>query len=337
MGAPQPIPDSELTVALTRRAQAREPQITLLLVEDDDAEARRIAAALSQPPFGHLVGCERVRTLSGALVALEMKRYRCVLADTRLPDASGPSVMRMLAERAPDTAIIALTPYDKDPLIGELLRSGARQYLVKGLYDARRTLVVIAHAIERNLRSVAAARAQGQTYERLARDPLTGLHSRGLMRDIGDYAVGVARRSQGQLALCCIDIDGFRRANERLGRETADAVLCAVADVLRRCVRDEDAVSRQQGDEFLVLLGPKVLASECERVARRIAEGVQGLRFDAAPELRLSACVGLARYPQDADGYEPLLLNAELAMLEAKRSGAAQTRFYSLALRGGSG
>jgi len=154
-------------------------------------------------------------------------------------------------------------------------------------------------------------------------DLLTGLPNRALNLKLfsellaGPWPEAVSAGSK--LTVFCLDLDGFKAVNDRLGHAAGDAVLVAVADRLRACVRDADFVCRIGGDEFVILL-PNITDGEAAAVARRIIARVSE-PFEFAPAARVGASIGLASAPRDGTTADELLSAADRAMYEAKRRG----------------
>ncbi|GAA1351830.1 GGDEF domain-containing protein [Saccharothrix algeriensis] len=155
-------------------------------------------------------------------------------------------------------------------------------------------------------------------------DGHTGLLVWGAWQDDADAALAWARRADRQCALLLVDLDRFKTINDSHGHLAGDAVLTAVADVLRSATRRGDVVGRYGGDEFVVLLAPAD-AAEASRIARRVTRGIRELVVPVtttAGEVvavdRLSASVGLALADEGTD-LRCLLLRADAALLSAKR------------------
>jgi diguanylate cyclase (GGDEF)-like protein len=130
------------------------------------------------------------------------------------------------------------------------------------------------------------------------------------------------------LTVFCLDLDGFKDINDRFGHAVGDAVLVAVADRLRDCVRDVDLLCRTGGDEFVILL-PAVSPMQAATVAGRILECISApfdLRqasfddFDLA-SVRLGISIGSATAPHAGTTTDELLRSADRAMYRAKRRG----------------
>lgn len=160
-------------------------------------------------------------------------------------------------------------------------------------------------------------------------DALTGLPNRLLLRDRLGLALAAARRQGSMLALLFLDLDHFKQINDTLGHPVGDLLLKEVAARLVRCVRGVDTVSRQGGDEFVILLADIGGIEQAAHVAGTILEAL-GQEFVLAPHrLTISVSIGISLYP--SDGVEPdlLLSHADLAMYHAKDGGRSRFRFFN--------
>ncbi len=160
-------------------------------------------------------------------------------------------------------------------------------------------------------------------------DTLTNLPNRLLLRDRMQQAIAHCERSGCRVALLFVDLDRFKAVNDSFGHPAGDALLRDAARRLEDCVRDSDTVSRQGGDEFLVVLTELQDAEVPARVAAKIMESLaQPYRIEGH-EATLSASVGIAVYPEDGAGFDELLKKADIAMYHAKESGRNAFRFYT--------
>ncbi|ADR37255.1 diguanylate cyclase [Oceanithermus profundus DSM 14977] len=152
-------------------------------------------------------------------------------------------------------------------------------------------------------------------------DPLTGLFNRRGFEVKLPYALERARRGQRAITLAMLDLDRFKRVNDRYGHAAGDVLLQAVAELLERNLREDDLAVRWGGEEFLVLLTDSDLQQAVqifERVRARIAE----LRLTDIHE-RVTASVGLAggRIPHDSAEVFRWILEADDALIRAKQEG----------------
>jgi len=169
--------------------------------------------------------------------------------------------------------------------------------------------------------------------ERLAHqahhDSLTQLANRALCYDRLEQALVQAQRRKQEVGFLFIDLDGFKDVNDSLGHGCGDQLLQQVAARLTRCVRSEDTVGRLGGDEFAIVLSEIAKKADCELVARKIVDALaEPFRLDKH-EVRVSASIGIATYPDDGDHVGMLVRHADMAMFCAKKAGKNYYRFYS--------
>lgn len=159
--------------------------------------------------------------------------------------------------------------------------------------------------------------------ERLAHhDALTGLPNRSLLADRLGRAMRLAARQGRRIVVCYLDLDGFKEVNDRYGHAVGDQLLQALADRMRRTLRDSDTLARIGGDEFVALLhDPAEQPTSYASVERLIAEVARPVQIND-DEIRVSASLGMTYYPQaQAVDAEQLLRQADQAMYRAKQGG----------------
>ncbi|SFM49828.1 bifunctional diguanylate cyclase/phosphodiesterase [Marinobacter zhejiangensis] len=171
--------------------------------------------------------------------------------------------------------------------------------------------------------------SQSQLYYLAHYDVLTDTANRRLFEDRCKQAISSALRHHHHCALICLDVDHFKRVNDTLGHDAGDLLLKEMAQRLRNCVRQEDTIGRLGGDEFAVLLHQVNGAEGCEKVARTILDAlVQPISMPNG-ELIITSSIGITLAPNDADSYEQLLKNADMAMYRAKKAGRNNIQFFS--------
>ncbi|MCF6193043.1 MAG: EAL domain-containing protein [Kangiellaceae bacterium] len=166
------------------------------------------------------------------------------------------------------------------------------------------------------------SKKQQKELESLAHfDGLTKLPNRNLFADRFTHAVAHCKRSNTQLAICYLDLDDFKPINDQFGHATGDQLLVQVAQRIKSCIREEDTVSRQGGDEFTLLLGDIHNYSECEITMRRIHDELSKPFVINELTHTISASSGVTIYPQDAGEIDTLLRHSDNAMYQAKIAG----------------
>ena len=159
-------------------------------------------------------------------------------------------------------------------------------------------------------------------------DPLTGLPNRVLLGDRVSHALSEAQRNRTQLAILFVDLDHFKNVNDTLGHRIGDELLRSVATRLEATVREVDTVSRQGGDEFILILsdtGGDGAAHVAEKLLETAARPYQVEGF----ELTLTLSIGIALYPTDGADFEALSKCADAAMYRAKHDGRNTYRFFT--------
>jgi diguanylate cyclase (GGDEF)-like protein/PAS domain S-box-containing protein len=159
-------------------------------------------------------------------------------------------------------------------------------------------------------------------------DGLTDLPNRLLLNDRLTQAIAMADRNHQKLAVLFLDLDRFKPINDSLGHEIGDRVLKSVAGRLLNCVRHSDTVSRQGGDEFVILLREIKHAQDADVCAEKMLSALTTSCAIEDQELYITASIGIATYPDDGDSAESLIKHADLAMYRAKESGGNTYRFF---------
>lgn len=150
-------------------------------------------------------------------------------------------------------------------------------------------------------------------------DPLTGLHTRYTLRERFPQVVAQADRNGRRCALLFVDLDDFKRLNDRLGHIFGDRVLRLAADRMVAAVRRADTVSRHGGDEFLILLADLAQAADAQDVAEKVARAIAVPADLDGHAISMTASVGIALYPDDGEDFDTLLERADAAMYASKR------------------
>jgi diguanylate cyclase (GGDEF)-like protein/PAS domain S-box-containing protein len=173
-------------------------------------------------------------------------------------------------------------------------------------------------------------------------DPLTHLPNRRLMNDRLSQTLAASKRSGRHGALIFLDLDNFKLVNDTHGHDVGDALLCKVAEQLKKCVRETDTVSRFGGDEFVVLLSDlfadqatslkrasviaeKIRAALTQTYALMISQNGQA---EHLIEYQCSASLGVVMFCGQQASVSDLLKWADTAMYQAKNAGRNAIRFY---------
>ncbi len=176
---------------------------------------------------------------------------------------------------------------------------------------------------------VSVARAMSLRMSYLAQhDSLTDLPNRILFNDRLNQAMVLADRHLKKLAVLYLDLDRFKHTNDTLGHAIGDRLLQSVAQRLRDCVRSSDTVSRQGGDEFVILLSEVTQAQDAELIAKKLLIALRAPHSIDQHDLHLTISIGIAVYPDDGMDADTLLASADFAMYHAKDSGRDNCQFF---------
>jgi diguanylate cyclase (GGDEF)-like protein len=160
-------------------------------------------------------------------------------------------------------------------------------------------------------------------------DALTGLINRSAFRDYFERSLERARRVNGRCAMIMMDLDHFKEVNDTLGHLAGDNVLRDTSERLRHALRGEEIIGRLGGDEFAIVIRDAPTEAVIEAIAERIARSfVHPFKVDR-DELRLTASLGIAQFPDDGETVDVLLAHADAAMYQAKNAGRNRHQFFN--------
>ncbi|MDD5578480.1 MAG: EAL domain-containing protein [Methylobacter sp.] len=163
-------------------------------------------------------------------------------------------------------------------------------------------------------------------------DILTALPNRLLLQDRLGQAIELARRHGRQLSVMFMDLDRFKYINDSLGHAMGDQLLQSVARRLRDCVRRSDTISRQGGDEFMLLLPTIKHAEDVALCAQKMLAALALPHRIGGHDLHISVSIGISIYPRDGQDGETLIKSADTAMYYAKENGRNTYKFFEPAM-----
>ncbi|MEB0046237.1 MULTISPECIES: putative bifunctional diguanylate cyclase/phosphodiesterase [unclassified Pseudomonas] len=161
---------------------------------------------------------------------------------------------------------------------------------------------------------------------RVGHDVLTGLPNRAFLSDLLDQALEFSRQETIPLAVCMLDLDGFKAVNDGYGHASGDLLLVEVASRLRSIVRGEDVVARLAGDEFVLVLRYVRDSSELRAALNRVLGAISAPYSLHGKAINVFASIGVTLFPHDNEDAETLLRHADQAMYVAKQRG--RNRFH---------
>ncbi|HQT26735.1 MAG TPA: EAL domain-containing protein, partial [Burkholderiales bacterium] len=173
-------------------------------------------------------------------------------------------------------------------------------------------------------------KASFEQIEHLAHyDALTNLPNRSLLNERLDSAIAAAKRNGSRVAVLFLDLDRFKHINDSLGHFAGDLLLQAVANRLKRCIREIDTVARIGGDEFVMVLNGIRESADAAHVAQKVLETMTEPVFIEGREIVTTPSIGISLYPDDGQNHAALIRNSDAAMYHAKDLGRGNFQFFT--------
>ncbi len=297
----------------------KQPLIKILICDDDPADRKLVRNYLQRITRREIVLLEAGHT-EEIQNALDKGRIDLVLMDNQMPGKSG---MEWLAEIAKKqlAPVVMLTGSGTEEIAAQAFQEGAVGYLPKGSLSQKKLSNIIDVALDKWTR-LQQAKADREKLERLANfDSLTGLYNRRAILDKLDELINLANRYKEDFSLSMLDIDNFKKVNDRYGHLTGDEVLEKIAVLIRRNIRETDIVGRYGGEEFIIIL-PKTNLSSAWVVAERLRNIIEKaeLKDSAGNAFTIAVSQGLVGWERDEDAAS-LISRADAALYKAKEKG----------------
>lgn len=274
---------------LTARLEANRLRFALVAVSRLlDAEDDRVAERMLVDAARRLTGCPEVALTSAGAAPPETSAHRVI---TSVPSGSGPHRY--------------------------LVVDGLWQRRFAAPHDSLRSLAMAAAS------ALNAADARRRLALRAERDPLTGLLNRAAFEESVTACLGEPGTSGRGGTLCYLDLDRFKRVNDRFGHQAGDRVLQAVSLALSACLRRDDLLARMGGDEFCVYLPHEPTPVSPDLVRHRLSAAVRAACRELPEAREISVSIGIAAHPEDGDDLDALLHAADGRMYDDKRGGPA--------------
>ena len=230
-----------------------------------------------------------------------------------------------LRENAADLREEAATSREREIRAAETKQTASDEHTIM-LQEANAHLVIATIEARKLAEQVETTKVQ---LDHLAHhDVLTDLPNRTLLQDRLSQAIEFARRQGRQLAVMFMDLDRFKHINDSLGHAVGDQLLQSVAQRLVGCVRHSDTISRQGGDEFVLLLPFIEHAEDSALSAQKMLAALALPHRIDRHDLQISVSIGISIYPDDGQDVETLIKSADTAMYYAKENGRNNYKFF---------
>ena len=296
-----------------------QPLLKILICDDDPADRKLVRTYLQQVTGREVVLLEAGRT-EEIQNALGKGRIDLVLMDNHMPEKSGMEWLAEIAERQL-TPVVMLTGSGNEEVAVQALEEGAVGYLSKHKLSQEKLVNAIDAALDKWTR-LRQARADKEELERLANfDPLTRLHNRQAILGKLHELINRAKRYKEDFSLSMLDIDHFKRVNDRYGHLTGDEVLEKIAALISRNIRDTDIAGRYGGEEFIIIL-PLADLSSAMVVAERVRDIIANAKMKdpAGNVFTVTVSQGLSNWEPGEDA-QSLVSRADEALYKAKENG----------------
>lgn len=318
--------------------------IKVLVVEDELGDALLIQRTLLGAGPGRYA-VETAASLAETRQAIINTTPDVLLLDLALPDSTGLKTVESVRREAPQTPIVVLTGHDDEELAQAALEAGAQDYMTKNTLGR--------HSLSRAIRyAVTRSRLENRLLESNRRlenlldevrslntyDTLTGLPNRRYLLEQLARDIAVHARAQQYGALLGIDLGNFRTVNDTLGNDIGDLLLVETARRLGLGVRETDTVARLGSDEFAVILdhlGPDYnqAAVRAEEVAKKLRRAINRHFSLKGHECHVTCCIGVCIFGRRDELFDELLIRANVATYQAKKSGPNTIRFFDDAMQ----
>ena len=294
-------------------------QPTKVLLIEDDPDDFVLTRDLLREIDGNRFQLDWARSYDEGLRLLKAGLHDVYLVDYRLGPDSGLQLVREAMRAGVQAPVIMLTGLADREIDVSAMEAGAADYVDKSGLDGQRLERSIRYSLERS-------RLLKKIGELASHDSITGLYNRRELLRCLDYEIGRCARYKHPLSFVLMDVDDFKKINDRFGHQVGDEALRQVARTLEAIYRSADLLARYGGDEFAVIMpetAPEDAVAGAERLRRAIETASIGLpRSDGSTDtVRMTVSVGVAGFPEDANTSEALIAGADRALYHAKREG----------------
>jgi diguanylate cyclase (GGDEF)-like protein/PAS domain S-box-containing protein len=304
--------DSLVAVTIEKTEAIAQNHLPIILVVDDERINQKLLISLLSQDYHVKVAGNGPRALD---IIQTYPHPDLVMLDINMPGMDGYEVCQRMQDNPLTRNIPVIFVTGASDLKSELhgLQLGAVDFITKPINPAITLLRV---------RNLMLLKQHEKQLKYLAHyDALTNIPNRVLLADRMKQAIAQAKREQKILAVCYMDLDGFKQINDTLGHKAGDEVLIEITLRIGKILREGDTVARLGGDEFVVLLPNLHNVEQCIETLKRLHENISPPIVIQNQSCFVTASIGVSVFPKDNDDMDALLRLADQAMYVAKQSG----------------
>ena len=301
-----------------------EQKLHILFIEGSHEDFRHIESVLNRISGIQL---SRAETLEDGLRLVDEISPDLVLLDYLLPGGDGFDFLRALKANKKDIPLVMLTGQGDEMVASRLIQEGADDYLTKTHFDLESITRCFRNVMERKKLKREIRTARRKISEMATLDELTGLYNRRYFMEALERERSRAERHGKDLSLCMMDLDLFKRVNDKLGHTAGDLVLVDMGRIIREWSRQTDLPCRYGGEEFAVILPETALEGArvaCERLRRMVGEN--RVQWRTGP-IQITISIGITQNRTGVkDSIRNLIDRADEALNQAKETGCNRVK-----------
>ena len=294
-------------------------KLRILSIENSDEDFRDIQSVLNRI---NGIQLSRAETLKDGLRLVDEISPDLVLLDYLLPGGDGFDFLRALKADKKDIPLVILTEQGDEMVASRLIQEGADDYLTKARFDLESITRCFRNVMERKKLKREIRTARRKISEMATLDELTGLYNRRYFMEALERERSRAERHGEVLSLCMMDLDLFKRVNDKLGHTAGDLVLADMGRIIREWSRQTDLPCRYGGEELAVILPETALEGArvaCERLRQMVEENK--VQWRTGP-IQITISIGVTQNRTDVkDSNRKLIDRADEALHRAKEAG----------------
>ena len=302
--------------------------MNILIVDDDIVDREHIKRTLNKTNDDW--SFVETESVDEGLAAFSSNSFDVVLLDYRMPKRDGIELLLELrgASLEKSVAIVMLSNSEESVLALDCIKAGAQDFLLKSEVTSSRLQRAIMQAQTRFELEEKLYHSYKKAKNLAEHDSLTGLANRYSFEEALRLSITQKPRNNSKLALSLFDLDNFKFINDSHGHDVGDQLLKQVAQRVSLCLRGNELFARLGGDEFAIILANLHTIDNATRVNKRILHCLEEPFHISDIEIKMSASIGIAIYPDNSVDNNELLKYADIAMYRAKKLGRNQMCYF---------